>query len=61
MFAAADVPIEWDVTPLSTKTAVPGKSLLTEEVKESIHANKVGLKGTPSHWSGVGKRVSRRR
>eukprot|EP01094_Clydonella_sp_ATCC50884_P004169 TRINITY_DN13243_c0_g1_i2.p1 TRINITY_DN13243_c0_g1~~TRINITY_DN13243_c0_g1_i2.p1 ORF type:complete len:350 (+),score=113.38 TRINITY_DN13243_c0_g1_i2:90-1139(+) len=45
VFAAAQAPIEWEVTPLSTKMAVPGQSLLTDEVKESVLRNRVGLKG----------------
>jgi len=45
VFAAAKVPIEWEKVNLSTATAKPGEPLLSEEVKASIHRNKIALKG----------------
>jgi isocitrate dehydrogenase (NAD+) len=46
VFAAAKVPVEWERVNLSTATAKPGQPLLSDEVKESIHRNKIALKGS---------------
>jgi len=45
VFAASGAPIEWETVHLSTTTAKEGGSLISDDIINSIHKNKVGLKG----------------
>eukprot|EP00871_Galdieria_phlegrea_P001905 jgi/Galph1/2715/GphlegSOOS_G1397.1 len=45
IFAAAEVPVDWEVYNVSTKTVKPGEDLIPKEALDAVKRNGYGLKG----------------
>ena len=45
IFAAAKVPVEWELHTISTHAVTPGGDLISQEALDSVIRNGVGLKG----------------
>lgn len=45
VFAAAELPIDWEVYNVSTKSVKPGQDLIPKEALDAVKRNGYGLKG----------------